>query len=102
MTQLDLKVKQLPGVIKQQVILIEKMKDEISMKSTEQFNEICTSLKVDSFRIRDVEEKLKTQKDFEKKLDFISNEVTKLKTLEDGVFQSHCFIERALPMLIHH
>ena len=38
----------------------------------------------------------------EKKLDRTYMEMIKLKSLEDSVFQAHCFIERALPMMIHH
>lgn len=78
------------------------MKEEITEKSKEQFEEICATLKVDSERILMAEEKLKKQMEFEKKVDMLGNEVIKLRQLEDGIFQSHCFIERTLPMMIHH
>ena len=78
------------------------MKEEISVKASEQFKEICATLRVDSDRIIEVEESFKEQRELIKKINMLSNEVTKLKTLEDGVFQSHCFIERTLPMMIHH
>ena len=32
----------------------------------------------------------------------MNNEILSLRQLEDDVFQAHCFIERSLPMLIHH
>ena len=83
-------------------MLVETMKDEITVKANKQFEAICSTLQVDTDRILEVEEKIKVQKKMSKKLELIGNEVTKLKTLEDGVFQAHCFIERTLPMMIHH
>jgi len=51
--------KKLPVVMKQQVLLVSKMKDEISVKASEQFNAICSSLKVDSNKILEIEQKVK-------------------------------------------
>lgn len=53
----------MPQIITQQVLLVETMKEEISVKASEQFKEICSTLKVDSDRILEVEESFKEQRE---------------------------------------
>jgi len=83
-------------------MLVETMKKEISEKAAEQFNTICLSLKTDQDRLSEIEVCMKNLQLMEKKLNTTYAEMLKLRTLEDGVFQAHCFIERTLPMMIHH
>ena len=93
---------ELPQFVKKESMAIKLMKEDIQTKTSEQFDTICNTLKVDTERLIQLETKTASLRTFEKKLEHMSNEVTKLRHLEDGVFQAHCFIERTLPMMIHH
>ena len=102
MTALEKKVDALPNILEQQVLLVEKMKEEVDTKSTEHFNSICETLKVDSNRLVEIEHSLKQLDDLKLKFGYLGIEVGKLRHLDDGVFQINCFIERTLPVLMHH
>ena len=78
------------------------MKKEIDLKTTAQHKIICETLKLDTERLRDIELKMETLTEINKKTDIINTEVKKLRHLEDDVFQTNCFLERVLPMQIHH
>ena len=67
-------------------MLVETMKQEISLKSAEQFTTICLSLKTDQDRLSEIEVCMKNLLLMEKKLNTTYAEMLKLRTLEDGVF----------------
>ena len=102
MTALEKKVDALPNILEQQVLLVESMKAEVDQKSTDHFNSICESLKVDSDRLLEIEGSLKMLDELKLKFGYLGIEVGKLRHLDDAVFQVNCFIERTLPVMMHH
>lgn len=93
---------ELPATLERKVIAIEAYNAEIKKKMSEQFEQILENLQLDSQRLLMIETELKITKELDKRQTASEHDIIKLKKLEDQMFQAHCFLERTLPMFVHH
>ena len=102
MTELERQVKALPNELEQNMLIVRTMKSEIVKKTEEQFTTICTTLKIDTDRLTDLERSNVTLDKMVRKVELVEMEVQKLRHIDEEMFQANCFIERVLPIQIHH
>ena len=67
-------------------MLVEKMKKEIDKKTEEQFTIICSSLRLDTERLTDLEKNYRILDDTRNRLGSMEVEVKKMRHLENEMF----------------
>ena len=78
------------------------MKKEITQKTQQQHETIIQSIKLDNDRVEKIEVELKQIAEVKKKIHSLNYELGNLTPLKDEMLQLNCFVERILPIQVHH
>lgn len=68
------------------MLIVRTMKSEIVKKTEEQFTTICTTLKIDTDRLTDLERSNVTLDKMVRKVELVEMEVQKLRHIDEEMF----------------